>query len=99
MGNVIKGTTPTFIFTFKDFDPRTAEKIIASFSNGLEITETGMDIDENSISVWLSQAQTLSMPQGGVTVQFNFLFQDGQRVATRPERIEWSNNLHNEVMS
>ena len=99
MGNIIKGTTPTFIFTFANFDPTTAEKIIASFSNGLEIAETDMDITEESISVWLSQQQTLSMPQGGVTVQFNFLFQDGQRVATTAERIEWENNLHNEVMA
>lgn len=96
---IIRGTTPTFIFTFTDFDPTTAEKVVASFSNGLDITEEDMDITSESISVWLSQTQTLNMPQGGVTVQFNFLFQDGQRVATEAERIEWQNNLYEEVMS
>ena len=99
MGNIIKGTTPTFVFSFTDFDPTTAEKIIASFSNGLEITEADMDITTESISVWLSQEQSLSMPQGGVTVQINFLFADGQRVATSAEKIDWENNLHNEVMA
>ena len=99
MATIIKGTTPTFIFTFTDFDPTEAEKVIVTFSNGLEITEADMDFTSNSISVWLSQEQTLAMMQGIVTVQINFLFQDGQRVATQPERIEWARNLHNEVMA
>ena len=97
--SIIKGTTPTIIFTFKDFDPTEAEKVIVSFSNGLEITEADMDFTSTSISVWLSQEQTLAMMQGSTTVQVNFLFEDGQRVATQPERIEWAKNLHNEVMS
>lgn len=96
---IIKGTTPTIIFTFTDFDPTTAEKTIVSFSNGLEITETDMDITSDSVSVWLTQEQTLGMMQGTVTVQINFLFADGQRVATNTERINWLNNLHNEVMA
>ena len=97
--SIIKGTTPTIIFTFKNFDPTEAEKVIVSFSNGLEITEADMDFTSTSISVWLSQEQTLAMMQGSTTVQVNFLFEDGQRVATQPERIEWTKNLHNEVMS
>lgn len=97
--SIIKGTTPTIVFKFTGFDPTEAEKILVTFSNGLEIDEEYMDITTKSISVWLSQEQTLAMMQGSTTVQVNFLFQDGQRVATQPERIEWSNNLHNEVMS
>ena len=97
--SIIKSTTPTIIFTFTDFDPTEAEKVIVTFSNGLEITETDMDFTSTSISVWLSQEQTLAMMQGSTTVQVNFLFEDGQRVATQPERIEWAKNLHNEVMS
>ena len=97
--SIIKGTTPTIIFKFTGFDPTTAEKVIVTFSNGLEITEADMDITSTQISVWLSQEQTLNMLQGTTTVQVNFLFADGQRVATRPERIEWDKNLHNEVMA
>ena len=97
--SIIKGTTPTIVFKFTGFDPTEAEKVIVSFSNGLEITEADMDFTSTSISVWLSQEQTLAMMQGSTTVQVNFLFQDGQRVATQPERIEWAKNLHNEVMS
>ena len=95
---IIKGTTPTFTFTFTDFDPTTAEKVIVSFSNGLEITESDMDFTSTSISIWLSQEQTLQVIESSSTVQINFLFADGQRVATQPERIEWAKNLHDEVM-
>ena len=93
-----KGTTPTFIFSFADFDPTEAEKIIVSFSNGLEITEEDLDVTSDSISLWLDQAQTLSMPTGDVTVQINFLFADGQRVATNKTKVNFDRNLHNEVM-
>lgn len=94
-----KGTTPTFIFTFSDFDPTTAEKIIVTFSNGLEITEEDLDVTAESISLWLDQSQTLKMPQGNVSVQINFLFADGQRVASTVQTIVWNRNLHNEVMA
>lgn len=94
-----KGTTPTLIFTFTDFDPTTAEKIIVTFSNGLELTEEDIDVTSDSISVWLSQEQSLAMPTSTVSVQINFLFEDGQRVASTVGQINWNRNLHNEVMA
>lgn len=94
-----KGTTPTLIFTFTDFDPTTAEKIIVTFSNGLELTEEDIDVTSDSISVWLPQEQSLAMPTSTVSVQINFLFEDGQRVASTVGQINWNRNLHNEVMA
>lgn len=94
-----KGTTPTIIFMFTDFDPTTADKVTVSFSNGLNITEENLDITADSISLWLSQEQTLAMPKGNVSVQINFLFEDGQRVATNKQNIDFNSNLLNEVMS
>ena len=93
-----KGTTPTFIFSFADFDPTTADRIIVSFSNGLEVSEEDLDVTSDSISLCLDQAQTLYMPTGDVTVQINFLFADGQRVATNKAKVNFDRNLHNEVM-
>lgn len=98
MDSIIRGTTPTIIFTFTDFDPTEASKIIVSFSSGLEITQDDMDVTSNSISVWLSQRQTLDMSNNAESVQINFLYSDGQRAATRKKRIEWDENLHCEVM-
>lgn len=94
-----KGTTPTFIFSFADFDPTTADKVIVTFSNGLEVTEEDLDITSEAISLWLDQPQTLAMPAGNVNVQINFLFADGQRVATNIQTVVWNKNLHNEVMT
>lgn len=95
-----KGTTPTFIFTFTNFDPTEADQIIVTFSNGLEIMSgsENMEVTTNRISLWLDQTQTLSMPNGNVNVQINFLLGDGNRVATNVQTLVWSKNLHNEVM-
>lgn len=93
-----KGTTPTFTFTFTNFDPTTADKIIVSFGNGLDITDENLNVTSNSIACWLSQEQSLRMPNGNVKVQINFLFSDGQRTASVPKVIEWNPNLYNEVM-
>lgn len=95
-----KGTTPTFIFTFTNFDPTEAAQIIVTFSNGLEIMSgsENMEVTTNRISLWLDQSQTLAMPNGNVNVQINFLLGDGNRVATNVQTLVWSNNLHNEVM-
>lgn len=99
-----KGTTPTIIFTFEDFDPTTAEKVVVTFSNGLrqpflEVETEDLEITANSISLWLSQAQSFAMPAGTVNVQVNFLFEDGQRAATNIQTITWEPNLHKEVMT
>lgn len=99
-----KGTTPTFIFTFpEDFDPTEASKIIVTLSaKGVPVLEkTGEDltVDETTVSVYLSQEESFRMPVGEVQAQINLLYADGSRVATNIVRIDWSRNLHNEVMA
>lgn len=103
MEQIIRGTTPTFVFTFQqDFDPTAASKVIVTIgSNGqaiLEKTDTDLVIDATSISVYLTQAETLAMPYSAVSAQINFLYGDGSRVATEIMQIPWGSNLHNEVM-
>lgn len=98
-----KGTTPTFIFTFSDFDPTTADDVILTFSQDkrkplVEIGKDDMTIESNQISVWLSQEETLAFPMGRIFCQFNFSFEDGQRVASTIKDVEFNRNLHNEVM-
>lgn len=99
-----KGTTPTIIFTFTDFDPTTADEIILTMSADrknplIEIEKADMSVDGTSISVWLSQEETLAFPVGNVYCQFNFVFEDGQRVASNIGTIVWNRNLHSEVIS
>lgn len=103
MEQIIRGTTPTFIFTFpQDFDPTEASSVLLTISAGstpiVEKTEADLVIDTTSVSVYLSQAETLAMPYSAVSAQINFLYGDGSRVATEIMTIPWGSNLHNEVM-
>ena len=99
-----KGTTPTFTFTFpEDFDPSLASDILLTFSADrrhpiLEIEREEMTISDGTISVWLSQEQTVKFPTGNVYVQFNFDYSDGNRVASIIQTIVWNRNLHSEVI-
>lgn len=99
-----KGTTPTLIFTFPStFDVTDAEKVLVTIAAkgvpNIELTDEDIDVAEHSVSVWLSQEQTLSLPVGYAQAQINLLYADGQRAATNIVRFEWSQNLHNEVMT
>lgn len=98
-----KGVTPTFTFTFQEgFHPADATKIIVTFSNNrqkiLELTESDIDIVDDTIEVTLTQNQTLSFPDGPVRVQINFAYSDDSRVATQISAINWDRNLHSEVI-
>lgn len=99
-----KGTTPTFTFTFSDFDPTRASKILLTFSVDrktplLEIGESDMTVNSTSISVYLSQETTISFPVGRLYAQFNFVFSEGQRAASTITTIDWNRNLHDEVIT
>lgn len=99
-----KGTTPSLIFTFSDFDPTSAVAIIVTLSADrktpiIEKDESELTIDTTSVTVALTQEETLSMPSGNVFAQINFLMNDGSRCATNIMSIDFSRNLHSEVMS
>lgn len=98
-----KGTTPTYTFTFDDFDPTTVEEVILTIAkqNGtvlLEKTSEDLEITSDSISVYLSQEETLYFP-GVIQMQINFLFSDDTRCATDIVTKTWEKNLHDEVMT
>lgn len=101
---MIKGTTPTFVFTFSPyFDFSDAEEIILTFSsnkvNGiLEKTKSELEIDESSISVTLTQQETLLLPVGRVYCQINFYFGSGIRMSTDMVAVNVDHNLHNKVI-
>ena len=99
-----KGTTPTLIFEFPNtFDVTDASVVLVTISAKgqtlIELTGEDIDIEEHSVSCWLSQEQTLAMPVGEVSAQINLLYDDGQRVATNICKFDWQKNLHNEVMA
>lgn len=101
-----KGTTPTYIFTNNEVDLTQATKVYVTFSdgNGNEIvTKSGDDltVEEHSVSVWLSQAETLSFPNGRVAVQINWTYNEENKVkraCSEKMTITANKNLIDEVI-
>ena len=101
---VARATTPTFTLTFDEqgLDLTQAENVYVTFSSGgKKVTKTGEDliVTTNTISVFLSQADTLEWRDGEVLIQANWTSSDGQyRASSNIVRCEISGQLLNEVV-
>lgn len=105
---MFKGTTPTYTFTLPDtVDLSQAQKVYVTFSDRNEtevMTKTGEDIvvNANTVAVYLSQRDTLSLPDGQVVVQLNWLYQDGSRLkraCSEKKVITTEKNLINRMLT
>lgn len=103
-----RATTPTLIFIFPpEADIAQASEIYITFAkpNGKEIlTKTGADIeiDENEVSVYFTQEDSLKMPCGSVKCQINWLYDEGgtaKRACSQIMTIFALDNLIDEVLS
>ena len=79
-----RGTTPTLTFELDDneLDLSTANNVYVTIKNGLNVTtKTGQDltIDENQVSVKLTQAETLAFTNKKIRIQINWTYNDGSR--------------------
>ena len=99
-----RGTTPTFILTLPDsVDLEEAANVYATFRRGTaEITKTGDDLDiaENTVSVYMTQEETLSFRAGTkVEIQLNWTFDEGSRACSEIVTVNVGDNLLPEVLS
>ena len=101
---VARATTPTFTLTFDEqgLDLTQAENVYVTFSSGgKKVTKTGEDltVTENTISVYLSQEDTIGWRKGEVLIQANWTLSDGQyRASSDIVRCDVSNQLLDEVV-
>lgn len=105
---MFRGTTPTFTLTFSDehLDFSDARSIAVTISDRsqhciVEITESDLTIETNSLSFSLSQEQTLSLPEGNLLVQVNWTYDQGnvvKRACSDVAQIDFRRNLKEEVM-
>ena len=83
MSNIIRGTTPTFLFTFKEID--VADIVSAYLSikakTMIEKDLSEATVGEKSLSWTLNQTETLSFGDE-VSVMLNWKLQDGTRGAS-----------------
>ena len=102
---MVRGTTPTFIFN-TPVDLTEATSVYVTFSEMdddviLTKTSTDLDITSESVSVFLTQEETLSFPNGKVKVQLNWIYTEGARVkraCSNQKTIIASDNLIDEVI-
>ena len=84
--SIVSGTTPTFVLTFPEtVDLLDATDIFVTFSRvSTVVTKHTPEIqnDSHSITVALSQEETLRLGFGVVEIQANWLFGDGLRAAS-----------------
>lgn len=100
---MVRGTTPTFVLEIddKNIDLTQVDNVYATFKQGTCVmTKTGQDIEvsENEVDVYLSQAETLSFSKGTVFVQLNWTFQNGHRACTNIVGVDVGDNLVNGVL-
>ena len=80
-----RGTTPTYTFNLPEtVDLTEASKVYVTFAKmNEEIIYTkenaDLDISAQSVGVYLSQEETLALPNGQVKVQLNWLYAEGNR--------------------
>lgn len=101
--SVPRGTTPTITLTIDDetIDLTQATNVYVTFSRrGNIVTKTGTDltIDENTIEVTLSQAETLAFSDGPVDVQANWTYAGGARCATEIAGLDLTRQLLERVI-
>ena len=104
---VYKGTTPTYIFTLpEDIDLSSADSVYVTFSKKnyetiLTKEDNELEIDGNTVSVFLEQEETLSFPRGDILVQINWLYTEGhttKRACSEIITIPAKRNLIDEVI-
>ena len=102
-----KGTTPTYIFTLpEDIDLSSAESVYVTFAkSNYEVILTKQDdeleVDANTVSVYLTQDETLEFPRSEVLIQINWTFkEDGEtkRACSEIVHDRTHRNLINEVI-
>ena len=99
---MFRGTTPTYTFTLKDtVDLTGATNVYVTFSDSNEneiLTKerSALTVGTNTVSVFLTQAETLAFPNGRVLVQLNWTYEQGgltKRACTNKKTITANRNL------
>ena len=99
---MVQATTPTFILTLPDtVDLSQAANIYFSLrQKNVLIEKTGDDltVDGQTVSVYLSQAETLQLVSGAAQIQLNWTYANGARACSNIVSVQVTENLLKEVV-
>ena len=104
MVEILQATTPSFILTIPNsVDLSVMNNLCFSIKqNDNVIIHKFLDslsVDGQTVSVFLTQLETLQLAAGQAKIQLNWLYPDGTRGATREVVITVLDNLLKEVMT
>lgn len=89
MENVVRLTTPTFVFrTRSNVDLTLASEVHVTFSSYgvlLDKTGAGLDVAAQEISVYLNQNDTYKLKPGKCEVMINWIYEDNSRGSSDPK--------------
>lgn len=99
---MVQATTPTFVLTLpQTVDLSEAENVYFTLRQGsVEISKTGdeLTIDGQTVSVYLTQAETLGISVGQARLQLNWTYANGGRACTNIAHVAVTENLLKEVV-
>lgn len=99
---MIQATTPTFVLTLpNDVDLTEASEILFSLCMGnvqLIKHAADMTVTQHTVSVYLTQAETLQFARGTAMLQLNWTYGDGSRACTNIVNVDVGANLYKEVI-
>lgn len=99
---MVQATTPTFVLTLPDTvdltEPIHFYFTLRQGSVRIEKSDSDLVIDGQTISVYLSQAETLTFTPGIVKLQLNWTYANGSRAASEIVSVNVTENLLKEVV-
>lgn len=99
---MVQATTPTFVLTLPEtVDLTEPSHFYFTLKQGhvqIEKADSDLVIDGQTISVYLSQAETLTLTPGIVKLQLNWTYANGSRAASEIVSVNVTENLLKEVV-
>lgn len=97
-----QATTPTFVLTVPNtVDLTQAQTVMFSLRQGFyALDKTGEDltVEAQTVSVYLTQAETLALKSGLAQMQLNWTYSDGSRACSDIVNVSINPNLYKAVI-
>ena len=99
---MVQATTPTFILTLPNtVDLSLAANIYFSLKQGkveIQKENDALVVDGQTVSVYLTQAETLQLSAGSAQLQLNWTYANGSRACSNIVSVNVTENLLKEVV-
>lgn len=99
---MVQATTPTFVLTLpNDVDLTEPNHFFFTAQQGntvIQKSDEDLVIDGHTVSVYLTQEDTIKFLSGNIRIQLNWTYDDGSRAASEIATVRVTENLLKEVI-